>query len=805
VESLKQAQNGLHFLLKAFLKGFMKAERERTKHFYEFGDFCLDINRRVLLRRQDGDPVPLTPKAFETLLMLVRRSGRIVEKKELLEAIWPDTFVEEATLAQNVFTLRKALGHGRPDHQYIETVPKYGYRFVADVRELRGEGPNGLSEQRTRAAFITDELEATSPLAEEGERATSSREGSAQEETAQTVSVDQTATALPEAPAEGRPERLSFRALTGFAKHHRLATAAALFLVTALLAATSIVFINLRTANKAGAPFERMRISMLTTNGQTMRSAISPDGKYLVYVVKDGVQEGLWLRQVSAPGNIPVVAPADVHYQGITFSPDSNSIYYVVYEKNAPVATLYQVSALGGTPSKVLVDIDSPAAFSSDGKSIAFVRNAPDDKEGSLIVAKTDGTAERKLATRFAPDYFSVEGPAWSPDDKRIACTVGRTEFNRTTMAVAEIRVEDGASKLLTARAWDFIGQLAWPADGRAILMDAWDSKASLFSRQIWQLSLSDGQARRVTNDLNSYHGVSVAATNDALVTIRSGRATGFWVAAVEDIGRAARITSGAGDLVGEVMGLAWMPDGRLVYGSNASGNLNIWIMGPDGRHQRQLTISSQIDVKPAVSPDGRVIVFVSWRTGTSHLWRMDADGANIKQLTNGEAETYPHISPDGRFVVYLSAGQNRSSLWRIPIEGGEAVELRDGWSMFPQVSPDGKLVACFYQDEPSIGNKLALIPFVGGEPVQLFDLPSTVFIRAGLRWTADGRALTYVDNRDGVSNIWSLPVDGGPAKRLTDFTSDKIFRFAWSRDGKQLAFERGMEINDATLIGDFR
>jgi Tol biopolymer transport system component len=372
-------------------------------------------------------------------------------------------------------------------------------------------------------------------------------------------------------------------------------------------------------------------------------------------------------------------------------------------------------------------------------------------------------------------------------------------------MGVADISVEDGASKLITNRPWDFIGQLAWLGDGRAVLMDAWDSKASLLSRQIWQLSVADGQARRVTNDLNSYHGVSFAAMSNALVTIRSGRTTGFWVAPGEDTGRAERITSGAGDLVGEVMGLAWTPDGRLVYGSNASGNLNIWIMGPDGKQQRQLTVGSQIDVKPTVSPDGRFIVFVSWRTGTSHLWRMDTDGANLRQLTNGEAETYPHISPDGRFVVYLSAGQNSSSLWRIPVEGGEAVRLRSGWSMFPQVSPDGKLVACFYQDEPSTGNKIALIPIEGGEPVQLFELTSTVFIRAGLHWTGDGRALTYVDNRDGVSNIWSQPVDGGQPKRLTNFTSDKIFRFAWSRDDKQLAYERGMEINDATLIGDFR
>ncbi|HEX8139348.1 MAG TPA: winged helix-turn-helix domain-containing protein [Pyrinomonadaceae bacterium] len=780
----------------------MKAEGERPAgHFYEFGDFCLDTKRRVLLRR-DGDPVPLTPKALETLLILVRKSGRIVEKKELLEAIWPDTFVEEATLAQNVFTLRKALGHGRPDHQYIQTVPKYGYRFIADVRELRGRETDVAVEKQTRTQLITEAVE--EERAPEEERAAPSveeREGAGGTASGDPVPAALRQTPRLEATAQRGPRRLSLRDIKSFIKHHKLATTAVLSLATALLVCASILLVYLRTASKTGAAFERMRISMLTANGQTTRAAISPDGKYSAYVVREGLQEGLWLRQVSAPGFIPVVAPADVHYQGVTFSPDSSSVYYTVYEKQSPVAALYQVSALGGTPIRVLVDIDSPVAFSSDGQSVAFVRNAADGREGSLILAKADGTGERKVATRFAPEYFSVEGPAWSPDDKRIACAVGRTEFNRTTMGVAEINVLDGASRLLTLRSWDFIGQLAWLGDGRAILMDAWDSDTSLLSRQIWQLSVADGSVRRVTNDLNSYHGVSLAAKGNALVTIRASRATALWVAPSEETVRAARITSGAGDLVGEVMGLAWTPEGRLVYGSNASGNLNIWTMGADGRHQRQLTVGPQIDVKPTVSSDGRFIVFVSWRTGTSHIWRMDADGGNLRQLTNNEAETYPDISPDGRFVVYLSAGQNRSSLWKVPVEGGEAVLLRDGWMMFPQVSPDGKLVACFYQDETTMGNKLALLPVAGGEPVRLIDLPQTVFLRAGLRWTTDGHALAYVDNRDGVSNIWSQPLDGGRPRRLTNFTSDKIFRFAWSRDGKQLAFERGMEIKDATLI----
>jgi len=104
---------------------------------YRFATYRLDPAERVLLR--DGRPVPLTPKAFETLVALVERDGRVVEKDDLLRRIWPNIAVEEATLAQNVFTLRKILGDGSDTVRYIETVPKVGYRFVAPVERLEVE------------------------------------------------------------------------------------------------------------------------------------------------------------------------------------------------------------------------------------------------------------------------------------------------------------------------------------------------------------------------------------------------------------------------------------------------------------------------------------------------------------------------------------------------------------------------------------------------------------------------------------------------------------------------------------------
>jgi len=107
---------------------------QETQNLYEFGPFRLDPSQQVLT--EGKQKVPLTPKAFQTLLVLVENHGRVVGKDELLSKVWPDVFVEEATLAQNVFTLRKQLGDDRETALYIETVPKRGYRFVADVRQI---------------------------------------------------------------------------------------------------------------------------------------------------------------------------------------------------------------------------------------------------------------------------------------------------------------------------------------------------------------------------------------------------------------------------------------------------------------------------------------------------------------------------------------------------------------------------------------------------------------------------------------------------------------------------------------------
>ncbi len=141
----------------------MKAAMDgEMKHFYEFGPFRVDPMRRLLMR--NGEPQPLTPKAFDILLVLLLHDGQIIEKVELMRAVWPDTVVEENNLTRNISALRKALGEGPHDHSYVVTVPGRGYSFVASVREVRDEATELLVEKRVRARIVTEEEETDSTV-----------------------------------------------------------------------------------------------------------------------------------------------------------------------------------------------------------------------------------------------------------------------------------------------------------------------------------------------------------------------------------------------------------------------------------------------------------------------------------------------------------------------------------------------------------------------------------------------------------------------------------------------------------------
>lgn len=371
-------------------------------------------------------------------------------------------------------------------------------------------------------------------------------------------------------------------------KRHKAATVIALALILAVLAGGAFALYKLLPR---GAPhFQTTTITRLTNSGKVIDATISPDGRYVVYVLSDARKQSIWIRQVTTANDKVVVPPADVGIFGITVSRDGNDLYYVI-KQNLDKGTLYRVPIFGGTPMKILDWIDAPVSFSPDGKRMVVIRgNYPSEGESALVIANADGTAEKVLGRRkrpeaFVPIYFT--GPSWSPDGELIAAPVSKV--GEPSQVVA-FRVSDGKEQVLTKSGYPFIGRTEWLPDMTGLLVIA----GNLPDPQVWLLSYPSGETRLITNDLNPHRSIGLSEAADKFVTVVSSGLVNVWVAPEGDAKRAVQLPVGnlgfygsGGNAVG------WTPDGRIVFSSNESGSVDLWIMDPDGANRKQLTSNS--------------------------------------------------------------------------------------------------------------------------------------------------------------------------------------------------------------------
>jgi Tol biopolymer transport system component len=301
---------------------------------------------------------------------------------------------------------------------------------------------------------------------------------------------------------------------------------------------------------------------------------------------------------------------------------------------------------------------------------------------------------------------------------------------------------------------------------------------------------------------LSDYLGLSLTADSRTLVSVQFQTLANIWTGAGAQPESAAQITPAAS----RYYDLAWTPDGRLLYASDGSDTVDLWIRNADGSGARQLTAAAHRNYAPASSPDGEFIVFHSDRSGNWNIWRMDAASGAAKPLTssNQTESNWPQVTPDNKSVIYHQpAPGGKTHLWKVPSDGGTPVQLTDYNCMRPALSPKDGSIACWYSETVAKPQwRIAVIPPEGGPPVKVFEFAPTVSVESTLHWTGDGKAITYVDNRGGSGNIWSQPLDGSPARPLSNFSTGQLFSLAWSRDGR-LAYSRGLQTSDVVLIRD--
>ena len=728
------------------------AKMSESQRFFEFDNFLLDSQQRLLFR--DGQPVELTPKVFDVLFELVQSGGRVVEKRELMEKIWPDSFVEEANLTQHVSTLRKKLGQDA-QQRYILTVPGRGYRFVASIQSWDDDAIVTVQERvRSRISVGTpdDSIE----------------------------------------PAE--ISTTTHRALPPVAKQ-RSRTWLLIWAGVAVIVSGAFGLSLVSLVRRRAAPFTNIRLSKFSTNGKVATAAISPDGKQVAYAENDGGQEALWIRQVATSNTgVVVVGPANVSYIGLTFSPDNDYIYYISAPLNSP-NTLYRVPALGGKPTALAEDVDSPPTFSPDGKQMAYLRGYPDVLETVLLIAQVDGTGEKRLSTLKSPQFSFVlpSAPSWSPDGRHLACAVSISNDQGQYQELYQVDATTGETNPFTNRKWRRFFRVAWLRDGSGLITTAADSDNS--PMQVWEVPYPSGEPRQVTNDLNDYRGLTLTADAKTAAVVQLDQQANVWVSPSIDGRNSVQVTSNNYD---GLNGLAWTPDGKLLYTSARNNANDIWIVDAEGKQRTQLTENAGNNTSPAMSPDGKTIAFVSTRDGQPHVWLMDALGARAQRATAGKQDVSPIFTPDGQWIIYRSYVTGNPNLFKLPVAGGAPLRLTEIISFVPAISPDGKTIACVQRPIALARVRLALVPFDGGpaKVIELKDIPRNL----KFAWTSDGQSLIYVKHEGTFENLWMLPLNGDEPKRITNFDADLIFNFAISTDGR-LALTRGNERSDVVLI----
>jgi serine/threonine protein kinase len=533
---------------------------------------------------------------------------------------------------------------------------------------------------------------------------------------------------------------------------------------------------------------QNMQITKLTDSGKATGVAISPDGRYIVYVLTDGEQQSLWVRNVATKSDVQVLAPDVVSFAGLTFSPDGNYVYFVRSDKSTTnFRYLYMMPVLGGTPRQLVRDVDSPLSFSADGKQFAFMRGVPERTTVEVRVANVDGSNDHLLAA--LPDWPGfMNGVAWSPDGKTILAS-GLQMAKEIKWVLNAINVADGAVKELISGSAG-LGRPAWSPDGNSFLISIELQPEN--RSQLWMVSYPAGERTRFSNDLSDY-GPSLEMTQDGkmLVALEHSESAHIWIAPAGKTAQAKQITTGGTPDDGIAPG----PAGKLLVRSRGS---DLALMNNDGS-QRALLRPNLLNYMSMSACGDRYLVFDSYEENKLRLLRTDADGSNTLKLHDDVFNS--NCSPDGNWVLFDSAHK----LYRVPIDGGTPLELFSSPNGISTVviSPDGKWIACGYQELlPAPTSKLAVIPAEGGAPVNVFVRPIG---GQKLHWSPDQKSLQYLLTRRGATNVWEQPLSGGPPRPATDFTSGQIFDFAWSRDGKQLLLAKGENTSDVLLISNFR
>jgi serine/threonine protein kinase/Tol biopolymer transport system component len=598
----------------------------------------------------------------------------------------------------------------------------------------------------------------------------------------------------------------SASAISEVARQHRMGVTFGSLIAIVILAAAAFGIYSL--LNRGGAaPFQNFTIGQITNTGNAEQAAISPDGKYVLSVQRAKGSASLWLRNVPTGSDTQVIPPEATDYRSLAFSPDGNYIYF--RKANSALRSswdMYRAPVLGGTPQDIARDVDGGPAFSPDGSHMAYARdNDPEVGKSRLLMANPDGSGESIL---YIGDISKEDVPrnlAWTPDGKQIAYG----HFGEAGV-MSDIDVFDLANKKVSRLGTfkdDFVYQIQWMPDGRALIAVFGHKGSSLPRQQIGWISPRGGDPQPITRDTNSYGTLTISADGKTVATVQTKMDHEL------DLLSGASVVTATLPDAQNLSAFDWSADGKMLVSNGAS----LFSEAPIGSSATTLLNDLDAYILNLTSCGPRYII-AAWtfrdNSANTNLWRMNNDGSGGTQLTKGSFDSFPSCSPDGKWVYYW--GKDNAG-FRIPIEGGNpepvpGTNVKESFGPIGKVlfTPDGKQLIFGVQLTDNTNQRaIPKIALLSLDPPatspRLIDadprISGDVGFTGGLRITPDGKAVAYAITDKGVDNIWAQPLDGSAGHQITNFASDHIDDFHWSPDGKTLAVERSHHTDDVVLL----
>lgn len=702
---------------------------EQFPQSYEFGEFRLDAARRLL--RRNGASVPLAPKAFDVLLILVSRHGQIVTKDFLMQSVWPETTVEENSLNVNVSALRRIFGEKPREHRFIATVPGIGYQFVADVQEISG-GAKAVVENETPAHQSANLSEKSAPL--------------------QTIGKNW------------------------------------IFLIASVALVTVAIFayrsINSRT-QWSEVPVVNRTLQVTSWSGLDFYPAVSADGNSVTFSSDRTGSFEIYVKQIVAGAReIQITADGGQNFEP-SFSPDGNLIVFHSKKRGG----IWLIPSTGGT-AKQITEWGSHPAWSPDGSQIVFQSdpltdlgfNAANAMPPSTIWVVPARGGEPRQLTQPGNPLGGHGAPSWSPNGKRILFSssdlFGSDAWSVSLQGDDLKKVFPGVVEAVYAPD----GKSVFALDGRVLgKIDVSEDGTPIGE----PVKIFDASGPRIRH-------MSISANNKRIAYTSISTVSNIWSTPLnpktnEASGEPVQFTKSVNARNATP---AFSPDGKKIAYQPSSAGLfgSTWIMNADGTNQYQLTATAS--GSPWWFNDGKHLAFRAFRNDESSLWVIETESGLEKKLFDFDGDvTFVRLSPDGKRVAFNSKRDGSLNIWTMTIDGKNIKQLTFDREMmaFPAWSPDGKWLS--FQMKRGDNTYVGIIPSDGGEPVQLtFDEGQSW----SYDWSPDGDKVIFAGQRNDIWNAFWVSRSTKQQKQLTNFTKFNAYvRYpVWSPAGDRIAYE---------------